>query len=107
MKSNIFYNKWLEAKEKIKINDYIDEKEMCFFFLYNNEIYGTDEENRLIFAKIKNPDDDDKNFIDEYRFKATNLSKLKKTGEITENLFSVDDVKKIKVISQEEAENGI
>lgn len=88
-------------KNKIKV--LMTSEEFVMFFKKNNTIYACDEDNRLIFAKMKVPDDDSGEWLKEANFMAINLTKGLK-GEKLQNLFSNKDIKSIKIISEEAAE---
>jgi hypothetical protein len=88
-------------KNKIKV--LMTSEEFVMFFKKNNTIYACDEDNRLIFAKMKVPDDDSGEWLKEANFMAINLTKGLK-GEKLQNLFSNKDIKSIKIISEDAAE---
>lgn len=100
---NIFLNnKFISFKEAIAIleseEDNVEKQEIpSFYFKYEDEIYGADESSRLIFARMKNPEKQDKQASKLGSFLAKNM----KTK--TERVFGFEDIKKIKVISEEEA----
>ena len=80
-----------------------EDENICFYFEKDNAIYGSTEEGRLIFAKMKHPDKEDgKAWLKDASFTAMDLTKAVK-GEKTQKLFYVKDVKTIKVVSKEEA----
>lgn len=72
-----------------------------FFFKKDKELYGAGEDSRVIFAKMKNPDDDlPSGWSDEANFSAHNLLKMIK-GEPAQHLFNSDDLKQIKIVDKE------
>jgi hypothetical protein len=86
-----------------KIKTMIDTNDFVLFFKDKSGlIYAAPEESRLVFARMKTPDPDDKNWVKDASFSGLNLNKALE-GEKSENLFSYDDLKKIEVIDQEEA----
>lgn len=91
-------------KEKIKAmlgaNDFV------LFFKRGTEHFAAPEESRLVFARMKNPDPDDDEWVKEASFGALNLNKAL-SGEKSESLFSHTDLDKIKIIDQEDAYNQL
>jgi hypothetical protein len=101
--NNIQEEEKKEELDKNKIKVLMSSEEFVMFFKKDNTIYACDENNRLIFAKIKVPDEDSGEWLKEANFMAVNLTKGLK-GEKLQNLFSNKDLKSIKVISEEKAE---
>ena len=100
-------NKWDESKPKmeleLKVNDLLDGRNYIFFFEKDKNIFGAPEESRVVFAKMKTPDEElPDNWAKEANFGAHNLSKALH-GENTQNIFNVEDLDKIKVLDHEEA----
>ena len=100
------WDKYLESSKSL--SEIIDENGLILFFTKDKEVYGAPEESRLIFAKLKTDKEDDPmqpGFRAEARFPAVNLRKLKSDNEedSKESVFSIKDLKKIKVIDREEA----
>lgn len=92
-----------EAKNNSKINALFDGHGFILFFKKGKDVYGSGEDSRVIFAKMKNPDDDlPSNWEEEASFSAYDLKKLLK-GESNYHVFSKKDLKKIKVIDREKA----
>ena len=74
------------------------EEPLVFFFKKGEEIYGGPEDSRLVFAKIKNPDDDDPEaWGKEAAFHAINLIKALKDQE-EEKTFCKRDLRGMKII---------
>ena len=72
-----------------------------FFFKKGKEIYGTGEDGRVVFAKMKHPDDDlPPQWKNEASFSAHDLKKSV-TGEPAQHVFSIKDLKQIKVVDKE------
>jgi len=100
-------NRWDEAKPKmeleLKVNDLLDGRNYIFFFEKDKNVFGAPEESRVVFAKMKIPDDElPDNWAKEANFSAHNLTKAVQ-GENTQNIFNVEDLDKIKILDQEEA----
>jgi hypothetical protein len=92
-----------------KIKSLIDGRGLILFFKKGDDVFGCDEDSRVLFAKMKNPKDDEdlpKNWDDDASFMANNLSRAIR-GESTQSIFSKKDLKEIKVIDKEEAEEAL
>lgn len=99
-----FFHLWDNYLTKEKIKKYLDDSDHILFFKYKGEIFGTNEEGRLTFARMKDPKDED--YSEELSFSAMNLSKTIKNDK-SESVFSTDDVKNIKILSREEVEKQL
>lgn len=94
--------------EALNLNDMLSKEEISFYFTKNNEILGTDENGRLTFARMKNPDKEDgKEWLEDASFSAINLTKTIKNHDKTECIINIKDLKEIKVISEEEAKKRL
>jgi hypothetical protein len=97
---------WDENLKLEKIKTMIDGN-LVLFFNKDNEYFGCPEESRLVFAKIKSPDEDDAaSWADEAGFLALNLSRALE-GEDEEppkKLFYKKDLDDIKIMDKEELE---
>jgi hypothetical protein len=98
-------NTWDEAVEKEKIQSLLGNNNLIFFFEKGGEIFGSPEGGRVVYAKMKNKDED-KEWTKEATFMAVNLSKAM-DGEVTRRIFSHEDLKGIKVIDQDIAEKKL
>ena len=86
-----------------KINSIIDSQGFIMFFKKEDAIYGATEDGRLVFAKMKHPDDEmPSGWEEEASFSAHDISKLIK-GENAEHLFRNEDLKKLKIMDREDA----
>lgn len=96
-----FYFFIKEQERNTQVGSYLDEKKYTFFFEYENEIYATEEDGRLIFAKMKNKDEDlPSDWKSDLKFMASKLfSSLK--GEESNRFFGFKDLKKIKNLDRE------
>jgi hypothetical protein len=71
-----------------------------FFFRVGRDLFGADENSRVIFAKMKHPDDDlPSGWQEEANFSGHNLIKTIK-GEPAQHLFSLNDLKKVRVVDK-------
>jgi uncharacterized protein YozE (UPF0346 family) len=72
-----------------------------FFFKKENDIYGAGEDSRVVFAKMKHPDNDlPSGWKEEANFTAHNLKKSV-GGEPSQNVFGSKDLKKIKILDKD------
>lgn len=86
-----------------QVESMIDSAGYVVFFKFNKEIFGAGEDSRVVFARMKNPDEDmPKNWEEEASFSADNLNK-KTRGEPGTQVFHKSDLKKIKIIDREKA----
>ena len=99
-----FYKNLIEDLEYIKlekIKELINEH-LVLFFKKDGEFFGCPEESRLVFAKLKNPDDEDsKNWSDEAAFLAFNLSKALEDDEPPKKLFYKKDLDGLELVDKE------
>lgn len=71
------------------------------FFIFENKVYGSTEENRLIFAKLKNKDEDlPINWKKDLGFQAEEINLSQESGS---RLFYFKDINLIKIIDVEKA----
>jgi hypothetical protein len=98
----------IESEDKLnKIRNIIDNQNLILFFKKDGKIYGAPEESRVVFAKMKNPDEDaTKSWIKEANFSAFDLEKALQ-GKAVEAIFSIKDFNKIKIIDKEVAETAL
>jgi len=91
-----------------KIKALVDGRGLILFFKKGDDIFGCDEDSRVLFAKMKNPKIEElpDNWDEEASFLANNLSRAIR-GESTQNVFAKKDLKDIKVIDKEDAENAL
>jgi hypothetical protein len=66
------------------------------------KVYGAPEESRLVFARMKDPEDNDEEWAKEATFVGYEM-KQALAGKEVARLFSIKDLKKLKVISKEKA----
>jgi len=99
------WNCYLESEDKeSKIKTLLDGQGLILFFKKGKDIFGASEESRLIFAKMKTPDEDvNDDWLKEAIFMALNLKKAL-LGKEVESTFSTKDLKSIKIIDRDDAE---
>jgi hypothetical protein len=93
-------DRWDEVKDKFNKKCLMEDNDLVFFFQKDKKIYGSGENGRLVFARMKNPDDEDKAWISGASFSAHDLEDSSSNNE---RLFTSKDLKNIKIINQEEA----
>jgi hypothetical protein len=93
-------------EKKNKIKAMIEGGPMILFMKHKDsgDIFGADEPARVIYARMKNPDDDSPpGWADQANFMATNLCKLLNGGgEGIETVFGKKDLKKLNVIDDKD-----
>lgn len=102
--NNFIFKEFKKNDEENKIRSLIDGSGMLFFFQFEKQIFGAGEDGRITFARIKNPNKEDKEWTKEASFNAVNLTKLME-GENSRSIFGQKDLNKIKVISSEKVVN--
>jgi hypothetical protein len=98
------FKKWFlsEQENEDKIKHLIDGNNLILFFKKGDEYFGSGEDGRIVFARIKNPDEETPDgWADEASFSALNLNKLAK-GEPCQHVIDSNSIKKIKVVDREE-----
>jgi hypothetical protein len=99
------FREWLAVDEDAqgRVDALIDNSGHILFFKKDDNIFGATEDSRVIFAKMKNPDDETPDgWADEASFSADNLNK-KIRGEPGQHVFCKEDLKKMEIIDREEA----
>ncbi len=95
----------LERAEKIKE---LVANNLLFFFKKNGEYFGGPEESRLIFAKLKTPDEDvTPAWDEEAAFMAINLSRALEEEEPPKRLFYKRDMTDLKILDKEDLEKQL
>lgn len=94
------WDKYLETDQKsIRINNILEGNDLILFFTKDGKIFGSQEESRLIFAKMKGKD---KDLPLNASFAGYDLEKAM-LGQEVMRLFSNKDLKSIKILSREDA----
>ena len=94
---------WDNVKDKFNKKCLMEDNELVFYFKKDNILYGASENSRLTFARMKNPEPEDKKWSKVASFSAYNLEEK----EPREIVFGSKDLKKIKVIDQEKVEKEL
>ncbi len=91
----------LEEEERNDIQHLIDSHGMILFFKKDKDYFGAGEDSRVVFARLKNPDEDTPSgWADEANFTAENLSKIMR-GEPGQQVFDKSDLSKIKIMDKD------
>lgn len=102
------WDKNLAIQEAEKsVDELLNRHGLILFFKKGDDYFGAPEESRVIFAKLKDKDDDDPMnpaFRDEAKFMAINLIKSMFGGpeDSVQTMFSLKDLPKIKVCDRDE-----
>jgi hypothetical protein len=94
---------WDNNENKLKTKVLLEDNGLVFFFKKDKRLYGATENNRLIFARMKNPDKEEKEWAKEATFTAVDLE----NKELSKNIFSNKDLEKIQIIDQETTEKQL
>lgn len=96
------FKRWFEAEELAGIEALIDGHGLILFFRCGKDIFGAGEDSRVVFARMKNPDDEAGDGWGEgASFLATNLTKTVR-GEPTQQVFGKKDLKRIRIADRDE-----
>jgi hypothetical protein len=98
------FKDWLTLLEKEQLDSIVNGKGLILFFTKGNKVWGAPEHSRLVFAKLKNPDDDD--VFSDLGFPAFDLAQAL-LGNKIHNMFSAGDLPSINIISKEDAEKKL
>lgn len=93
-----------EFIENQDIDNILNSSSLVLFFTKDGDIFGAPEESRVVFARMKNPDD--AKWQKEASFVALNLFKTL-LGEPTKSVFGANDLKSLKVIDRDKAVHSI
>jgi hypothetical protein len=94
---------WDNVKGSFNKKCIVEDNDLVFFFKKDKVLYGASENSRLTFARMKNPDDEEKTWSKDATFSAYNLEEEKPS----EAVFGKKDLSKIKVIDQEKVEKEL
>jgi hypothetical protein len=96
-------DKWDEIKDSFHKKCLMEDNDLVFFFKKDKVLYGASENSRLTFARMKNPEKEEKQWSKEATFSAYNLEQ-EKPNEI---VFGSKDLKSIEVVDQEKVEKEL
>lgn len=103
------FKQWIQSQflKENKVKHFIDSHGLILFFKKGSEYFGTSEDGRIVFAKLKNPDDEEnEGWEDEANFSAVNLNKVG-SNQISQQMFTKKDLKKIKVVDEKEVLDNV
>lgn len=105
---NDWHARWLlETEASKRLKHLFDGHGLILFFKKGKDYFGATEDGRMVFARMKNPDDETPvGWGEEANFTAFNLGKLAR-GEHGLHVFDQDDLKKIKVVDEDEAAEAV
>ncbi len=111
MKNLSFKNFLFKEKrnKEEKIRNVIDGQNLILFFKNGDKLFGAPEESRVIFAKLKTPEDDEDmptGWEKDANFSALDLMQAM-NGSSAENLFSIKDMPNINIIDKSEMEKEL
>lgn len=90
-----------------KLNHMFDSHGFILFFKKDGEYYGAGEDSRVVFAKLKNEDEDmGDGWDDEATFSAVNLKKLAQSDP-SHHVFGKKDISKIKVVDRDDVVDAL
>ena len=99
-----FFATFGEDKAKKGIDNLLDTFDFIMFFKKGKEVFGAGEDGRLVYAKMKHPDEETPSgWEDDATFSAMNLNKGLQSDPV-QQIFTNKDLKKIKIINREEAQ---
>jgi hypothetical protein len=101
---------WDEHEQKIgHVRSLIDGNGLLMFFRRNGSIYGAPEEGRIVFAKMKQPDEDTpQDWAKDASFTAFDLLKaLGGDGEQSQCVFSHKDLADLEVVDRDSVEQEL
>lgn len=92
----------LKEEENCNIGSLLDNQGLILFFKSDDDFFGCGEDGRMVFARMKHPDEDSPDgWAEEASFVAQNLSKMI-LGEPSQGVFGKKDLKKIKVVDKDD-----
>jgi hypothetical protein len=97
---------WEEARAREdlagQIQNLVDGPSYILFFTKTGDVFGAPEESRVVFSRLKNPEEGEDWFDDDANFMATNLSGIIRGGG-SQCVFGKGDMKAIKIIDKDQA----
>ena len=91
---------WNETADALQAKSLIETNNLVLFFEKDKKLYGAPESSRVIFAKMKNPDEDmPKAWLKDANFVAFDLKKAMQ-GKKFEILISSKDLNSIKILDE-------
>ncbi len=93
------WSDYLENEEKEKhVSMIVDGQNYVMFFLYGEDVFGASEPNRVIFARMKEPDSETSlSWVADASFMASNITKTL-AGQPSQQMFKLKDIPNIDII---------
>jgi hypothetical protein len=92
---------------RAKLNGLLDRSDFSLFFQKGDSFFGAPEESRVIFARLKNPDEDTpEEWVNQASFMAINLDDMD-DGRGIQSVFGGKDLPEIKIIDQGKVVDGL
>ena len=86
-----------------EVSDLLDQNRFILYFKKGDGIFGAPEESRVIFARLKHPDEDTtQQWKDEAKFVATNLLQSV-LGNPVDTMFGCKDIDDIEIMDRDKA----
>ncbi len=86
-----------------QVESLIDNAGHVLFFKKDGDVFGAGEDSRVVFAKMKNPDDEmPDGWAEDATFSAENLNKAVR-GEPAQHVINNEDLKRVEVVDREKA----
>ncbi len=103
--TQVNFSDWFYFQEALEnhISNLLDSRGYIMFFKKDGQVFGAPEESRIMFARLKTPEKDEKQTEEPGGFLGFNLLRSM-FGDMSPNLFGANDLKKIKIIDREDAE---
>lgn len=103
------WDEYCENSNKMnQINMIVDGENFVMFFLSEGDIFAATEPNRVVFARMRQPDDGETppQWVEDANFMAVNLTKTV-LGSPTQQMFKFKDIDQIEVIPDKEKVKAI
>ena len=91
-------------REKVEqtVRAMLDNEGFTLFIKAEKELFGVKEDGRVVFARMKSPDEDKGDWMKQAMFTAVNISKSMQ-GKGVSVMFGKHDLKHLKVVEKEKA----
>ena len=97
-----------EEDRQSKARSLVNSPNLVLFFTKEGSVYGAPEDSRVIFAKMKAKNDEDgEKWKKDADFMAVNLTAYLDEGKLSQSVFGKKDLRKIKVLDKDEAEQKL
>jgi hypothetical protein len=98
----------IENQRADQVRSLLKSDSLIFFFEKDKEFFGAPEGSRVVFAKLKTPDEDvTPSWDTEASFMAINLSKMLEDGNPSKRIFYKKDMKNMEIVERKEVEKKL